>query len=194
MKMLMALAALLALAAGPAAFADGSDPAFYVEGGVGQASVRYNSYSQNPVNQGVIDGSTTALSLIGGLGLNPDFAIELGYHDYGQPTVSRQSGLSVTQCPQAFACSRVSAVTAEAVGRFDILTDLYGEVLGGIQAWNVGSPGSSVIGKSSGDSFIYGLRVRHDLHDQFEGWSADVTYEYSNFSTSEVRIGLRYTF
>jgi len=194
MKMLMTLTAVLTLCAGTAAYADDADTTFYLEAGVGQESVHYNSYSQNAVNQGVISGTGTALSLVAGTGLNPNFAIEVGYHDYGQPTTGRQNGQSVTSCPQAFACPRISAVTAEAVGRFEILTDLTGEVLGGLQAWNIGTPGSTVIGKSSGDSFIYGLRVRHDLHDQFEGWSADVTYEYSNFSTSEVRIGLRYTF
>lgn len=173
---------------------DGSDTAFYVEAGIGHESVNYNSYSQDPVNQGVIDGTGTALSLIGGSALNQNFALELGYHDYGSPTTGRQSGLSVSLCPTAFSCPHVSAFTAEAVGRFLILPDLTGELLGGLQAWNIGSPGSSVVGKSSGDSLIYGLRVRHDLHDRFEGWSVDVTYEYSAFSTSETRLGLRYTF
>ena len=173
---------------------DDSDMPFYVEAGVGEESVNYNSYSQDSVNQGVISGTGTALSLIGGSTINDNFAIEVGYHDYGSPTTGRQSGQSVSLCPAAFSCPHVSAFTAEAVGRFAILPDLTGEVLGGLQAWNIGSPGSTVIGKSSGDSFIYGVRVRHVLHDQFEGWSVDVTYEYSAFSTSETRVGLRYTF
>lgn len=173
---------------------DDSDMPFYLEAGVGQESVQYNSYSLDIVNQGVISGTGTALSLIGGSAINPNFAIEVGYHDYGNPTAGRQTGQSVSQCPMAFSCPHISAITAEAVGRFTILPDLTGEVLGGLQAWNIGSPGSTVIGKSSGDSFIYGVRIRHDFHDQFEGWSADVTYEYSAFSTSETRVGLRYTF
>ena len=193
MKRLMALPALL-LCFGTAAYADDSDTSFYLEAGVGQESVDHNSYSQSAVNQGVVSGTGTALSLVGGTGLNPHLAIELGYHDYGQPTTGRQSGQSVTLCPQAFACPRISAVTAEAVGRFEILPDLKGEVLGGLQAWNIGNAGSSLFDKTSGDSFIYGVRIRHDLHDRFEGWSVDVTYEYSAFSTSETRIGLRYTF
>jgi len=178
-----------------AAYADdGSDTAFYLEAGVGHESVSYNSYSQDPVNQGVINGTGTALSLVGGYGFNQNFALEVGYHDYGSPTTGRQSELSVSLCPTAFACPHISAFTIEAVGRFLILPDLTGEVLGGVQAWNIGSPGNTVIGKTSGDSLIYGLRVRHDLHDRFEGWSVDVTYEYSAFSTSETRIGLRYSF
>lgn len=173
---------------------DDSDMPFYLEAGVGQESVHYNSYSQDSVNQGVISGTGTALSLVGGSTINANFAIEVGYHDYGSPTAGRQAGQSLSQCPMAFSCPHISALTAEAVGRFTILPDLTGEVLGGLQAWNIGSPGSTVVGKSSGDSFIYGVRIRHDLHDQFEGWSVDVTYEYSNFSTSETRVGLRYTF
>lgn len=194
MKKFLALAALLPLGAAQTALADDADTTFYLEAGVGQGSVHYNSYSQNAVNQGVIDGTATALSLVAGSGLNDHFAVEFGYHDYGRPTTAQQTGLTVNQCPQAFNCPHISAVTLEAVGRFPIVTDLTGEVLGGIQAWNIGSPGNTVIGKTSGESFIYGLRLRHDFHDQYEGWSADVTYEYSNFSTSEVRIGLRYTF
>lgn len=192
MKRLLALTALL-MCFGTAS-ADDVAPVFYLEAGVGQESVNHNSYSQNAVNQGVISGNATALSLVAGTGLNPNFAIELGYHDYGRPTTGQQSGLSVSLCPKAFACPRISAVTAEAVGRFEILPDLTGEVLGGVQAWNISNSGGTLFDKTSGDSFIYGVRVRHDLHDQFEGWSVDVTYEYSAFSTSEARIGLRYTF
>jgi len=194
MKKLLALATLLSLGLTDVAFADDADTTFYLEAGVGQSSTHYNSYSQNAVNQGVIDGTSTALSLVAGTGLNDNFAIEVGYHDYGRPTTSQQSGLAVSQYPLPFTCPHVSAFTVEAVGRYTFMPDITGELLGGVQAWNIGSPGSTVIGKTSGDSFIYGLRVRRDLHDQFEGWSADVTYEYSNFSTSEVRLGLRYTF
>lgn len=193
MKRLMALPALL-LFFGPAAYADGPDTNFYLEAGVGQESVNHNNYSLNAVNQGVISGNATALSLVAGTGLNPNFAIEVGYHDYGQPTTGRQSGLSVSSCPQTFACPRISAVTVEAVGRFEILPDLTGEVVGGLQAWNISNAASSLFDKTSGESFIYGVRVRHDLHELFEGWSVDVTYEYSTFSTAEARIGLRYTF
>ena len=195
MSRLKALSLMACLCFSAATYAnDDSGTPFYLEAGVGQESVHYNSYSLDAVNQGVISGTGTALSLIGGSAINANFAIEVGYHDYGSPSAGRQTGQSVSQCPMAFSCPHISALTAEAVGRFTILPDLTGEVLGGLQAWNIGSPGSSVIGKSSGDSFIYGLRIRHDLHDQFEGWSVDVTYEYSNFSTSETRVGLRYTF
>ncbi|HLW74543.1 MAG TPA: hypothetical protein VKT74_05695, partial [Gammaproteobacteria bacterium] len=115
-------------------------------------------------------------------------------HDYGNPTLGQQTGQSVTQCPQAFSCPHLSAITVELVGRLEIMTDLTGEVLGGVQAWSLGSPGSTAIGKSSGQTTVFGLRVRHDFHDQYEGWSFDVTYEYSRFSTAEARVGLRYTF
>ena len=195
MSSLKALSLMACLCFSAGAYADDdSTTAFYVEAGVGHESVNYNSYSQDAVNRGVISGTGTALSLIGGSAINANFAIEVGYHDYGSPTAGRQSGQSVALCPATFSCPHISAFTAEAVGRFLILPDLTGEVLGGVQAWNIGSPGSTIIGKSSGDSFIYGLRMRHDLHDQFEGWSVDVTYEYSAFSTSETRVGLRYTF
>lgn len=194
MKRCLLFAALLFCSATAAYADDDTLPSFYLEAGIGQDSVNYNTYSQDAVNQGVISGNTTSESLIAGVGLNQNLAAELGYHDYGHPTVGQQTGQSVNQCPQAFSCPNVSAITAELVGRLEIMTDLTGEVLGGIQAWNVSSPGSTVIGKSSGQSAVVGLRVRHDFHDQFEGWSFDVTYEYSRFSTAEARVGLRYTF
>lgn len=177
--------------------ADDADHPVYAEAAVGTGTVNYNTYSQNVVTQGVIGGNTTTATVLGGFAFNSYFAAELGYHDYGKPTLSQQNGgvgSSPPMCPHDFSCPHVTGLTLEGVGRFEIITDLYGEVLAGLQVWRAGAPAETYIGKSSGNSAIYGLRVRHDFHDQWEGWSFDVTYEYSEFSTSETRIGLRYTF
>jgi len=166
----------------------------YVEAAVGEGTVNYNSLSQNAAPQGVIGGNVATMSLLGGYAFNPYFALELGYHDYGKPTLSQQAGGGLTSCPGSFSCPHVTGITFEAVGRFEIITDLYGEVSGGLQNWHAGDPAATYIGKSNGNSAIYGLGVRHDFHDQFEGWSFTIRYEYSQFSTSETRIGLRYSF
>ena len=137
MKKLMALAAVLSLGMTAPAYADGTGTPFYLEAGVGQSSTHYNSYSQNAVNQGVIDGSTTALSLVAGAGLNDNFAVEFGYHDYGKPTTAQQTGLTVSQCPKSFSCPHISAVTLEAVGRFPIITT------SPARCWVVSRPGAS---------------------------------------------------
>lgn len=169
----------------------------YLEAAVGEGTVNYGSLSQNAAPQGVIGGNTTTISLLGGYAFNPNFALELGYHDYGKPTLSQQtSGVNgpLNSCPGSFSCPHVTGITFEAVGRFEIVTDLYGEVSGGVQNWHAGDPAAAYIGKSNGDSAVYGLGVRHDFHDQLEGWSFTIRYEYSEFSTSETRIGLRYSF
>ena len=176
---------------------DGTTTLAYVEAAAGEGTVNYNSLTQSAAPQGVIGGNVTTVSLLGGYAFNPYFALELGYHDYGKPTLSQQtSGVNgpLNSCPSSFSCPHVTGITFEAVGRFEIITDLYGEISGGVQNWHAGDPTSTYIGKSNGYSAVYGLGVRHDFHDQFEGWSFTIRYEYSQFSTSETRIGLRYSF
>lgn len=176
---------------------DGTWMHAYLEAAVGQGTVNYNSYTQNAAPQGVIGGNVTTVSLLGGYAFTPYFALELGYHDYGKPTLSQQTaGINgpLISCPSNFPCPHVTAFSLEAVGRFELVTDLYGEVFGGLQSWHAGDPAAAYIGSGHGNSAIYGLGVRHDFHDQFEGWSFTVRYEYSEFSTSETRIGLRYSF
>lgn len=192
-------ALLLVLSLGSCAAAqadDGTTTPTYVEAAAGEGTVNYNSYSQSAGAQGVIGGNVTTVALLGGYAFDPNFALELGYHDYGKPTLNQQtSGVGpLSSCPTSFSCPHVTGITFEAVGRFEIITDLYGEVSGGLQNWHAGDPAATYIGKSNGNSAIYGLGVRHDFHDQFEGWSFTIRYEYSEFSTSETRIGLRYSF
>lgn len=193
-RLLISTLVLLCLSTG--AYADDdSDSLFYVEAGIGHVSVNYNSLSEDAVNQGVIDGVGTSESLLGGFVINPNFALELGYHDYGSPAGIVQNGVDVSStCPGDFSCPHITGITAEAVGRYEIMPDLTVEVLGGVLAWHAGAPAGIFIGKTTGTSLAYGLRLRKDLHDAMEGWSADVTYEHSAFSTDEVRLGLRYNF
>lgn len=195
MTRFVALSLMLLCFSAAARADDESYNLFYVEGGIGDATLHYNSLSEGAVNQGVISGTTTGASLLGGFSFNTNFALELGYHDYGRPAGLIQNGVDITStCPQNFSCPHITGITLEAVGRYEIMPDLTGEILGGVESWHAGAPASTMLGKTSGTSLAYGLRIRHDLHDQFEGWSADVTYEHSAFSTDEVRIGLRYSF
>lgn len=197
MTRLKALSLLPILCFSAAVYADDDGTqSFYAEAALGEGTVNYGSFSQNSVTQSIIGGNTTTATVLGGFAFNEYFAMELGYHDYGRPTVSQQTGgpgSSVPMCSGS-ACPHITGATLEGVGRFGIITDLYGEALAGVQFWHGGAPTESIVGKSSGISGVYGLRVRHDFHDQFEGWSFDVTYEYSTFSTAETRVGLGYTF
>lgn len=187
---------LMLLGISAAAHAEGGpDSLFYVEAGIGHVSVKYNSLSESAINQGVIDGTGTAESVLGGFVINPNFALEAGYHDYGNPAAITQSGINITSsCPMDFSCPHINGISVEAVGRYEILPDLTGELLGGLLEWHAGAPAGTLIGKTNGTSLAYGVRLRKDLHDVMDGWSADVTYEHSAFSTDEVRLGLRYDF
>ena len=176
---------------------DAAETPYYVEAAVGQGTVNYNSYNQNATPQGIIAGNITTFSLLGGFAVNSNLALELGYHDYGNPTLNQQtSGINgpLNACPSSFPCPHITAFSLEAIGRFEIVTDLYGEISGGLQGWRAGAPAATYIGKSKGYSAVYGLGVRHDFHDQYDGWSFTIRYEYSEFSTAETRIGLRYSF
>jgi|SRR5579863_3118685 len=182
--------ALLAVSAGARAD-DGLDTPFYVEAGIGHVSLNHGNKSLTPTTTGGIDGTGTAVSLGGGFRFTDYLAVELGYHDYGNPTAFNQGGSFVQFCPQAFSCPHVTGFTAELVGRYELVADLYGELLLGGLDWHVGSPGSNFLTKTTGADLIYGLRVSHSFEN---GWSADVTYERSQFITEETRLGISYSF
>ena len=168
-----------------------ADTPFYVEAGIGHVSVDTDSFSLTPSNSSFVSGTDTAVSLIGGWRLDDMFGVELGYHDYGSPTAYTQSGTSPTSCPQSFSCPHVSGITAELVARRELVPDLDGELLLGVLDWRVSTSGSLHLAKSTGNDFIYGLRVMHSFDN---GWSAGVIYERSNFTTEETRFGVRYSF
>ncbi len=189
MKRLAVLLAFASLSAG-AAHADDATP-FYVSAGVGHVSVDKGSISLSGGSGGGINGTDTAVSLSGGYQFDPHFGIELGYHDYGTPTAFSQTGFILAECPASFSCPKVSGITAEVLGRMELVPDLDGILRAGVLAWNIGSPGLSFLKDTSGNAFIYGIGVQH--HFDY-GLSVDVTYERSNFTTEETRIGLSYAF
>ena len=156
----------------------------------------YNSLSAAPVNQGVIDGTGTGMMIGAGYLFNQYFALEAGYHDYGNPTAmsQNQNSSQIGDCPGSFSCPHITAFTLEAAGRYEIVPDLTGELLGGVQEWHAGAPAESLLGKSNGALFVYGLRFSHGLDDMVQGLSVDIAYEHSAFSISETRIGLHYNF
>jgi Outer membrane protein beta-barrel domain len=188
----LCLFALALLAASACARADdGPDAPFYVGVGVGHVSLNHDGRSLTPTNAGGIDGTGTAESVSGGYWLTDYLAVELGYHDYGTPTAFNQSGTLLQFCPQTFSCPKVTGLTGELVGRYQLVPDLYGELLVGGLDWHVGSPGSAFLTKTTGTDLVYGLRVSHSFGN---GWNADVTYERSQFITEETRLGVSYSF
>lgn len=182
--------ALLATAAGARAD-DSLDTPFYVGAGIGHVSLNHGSLSLTPTNSGGIDGTGTAESVGAGYWFTDYAAVELGYHDYGNPEAFKQGGTQVQFCPQAFSCPHANGFTVELVGRYQMVPDLYGELLVGGLDWHVGPPASSFLAKTAGTDLIYGLRVSHSFGN---GWNADVTYERSQFITEETRLGVSYSF
>jgi opacity protein-like surface antigen len=192
-KLMLTVAVFSLIAAAMPAQADDDMPAapFYVGAAIGHVSVDHGNISLSGGQGGGIDGSGTSWSASGGYYFMDNFGAELGYHDYGKPTAFKQIGLSVQQCPASFSCPQVSAVTAELLGKMELVPMLDGILRLGVQEWNVGSPGGQFLNKTRGSAFIYGIGVSR--HFDY-GLNLDITYEHSSFSTGETRIGLSYSF
>jgi opacity protein-like surface antigen len=164
---------------------------FYVGLDLGHVSVSRGNLSAGGANGGGIDGSGSSWSLLGGYYFTDNFGVELGYHDYGKPTAFEQSGLLVQECPVSFSCPQVSAGTAEFLGKLELVPQLDGILRLGVQEWDVGAPGGTLLGKTSGSALIYGIGVSR--HFDY-GLNLDITYEHSSFTTGETRIGVSYSF
>ena len=170
---------------------DDSTTPFYVGAGIGHVSVDRGSVSLSGANSGYINGTGTAVSVLGGYYITDNFGVELGYHDYGKPTAYFQSGITPIRCGASFSCPQVSGVTAILLGKVELVPQVDGILRLGLLEWNVGSPGSTLLNKTSGNAFIYGVGVRR----RFDyGFNLDITYERSNFTTEETRIGISYSF
>lgn len=192
-KFMLTVAVLGFMAGSAAARADDgmSGTPFYVGADIGHVSVDRGSVSSTGAQGGGIDGSGTSWGVLGGYYFTDNFGAELGYHDYGKPAAFEQSGISVLQCPMSFSCPQVSAVTAELLGRIEVVPMLDGILRLGVQEWNVGSPGGQILGKTRGSELIYGIGVSRSLDYNL---NLEITYEHSSFSTGETRIGVSYSF
>jgi OmpA-OmpF porin, OOP family len=194
MQKLMLTAAVFGFMAvtAPAHADDGTlDTPFYIGADIGHVSVDRGSISLTGAQSGGIDGSGTSWSVLSGYYFTDNFGAELGYHDYGKPTAFEQTGLAVQQCPVSFSCPQLSAVTAELLGKMEVVPMLDGILRLGVQEWNVGSPGGQFLDKTSGSTFIYGIGVSRHFDYNL---NLDITYEHSSFTTGETRIGISYSF
>lgn len=189
------LVCLAMLAAAPAAWADDNGPAagtpFYVGLDLGHASLSRGSISASGAASSGIDGSGSSWSVLGGYYFTDNIGVELGYHDYGKPAAFRQTGLAVQECPVNFSCPQVSAITAEFLGKLELVPMLDGILRLGVQEWDVGSPGGQLLDKTSGSAFVYGIGVSRHFDYNL---NLDITYEHSSFTTGETRIGISYSF
>jgi len=191
MRRLALLLALISLSVGLARADDDPATPFYVGAGIGHVSVDRGSISLSGANSGYINGTGTAVSVLGGYYFTDNLGVELGYHDYGKPSAFFQSGFTPTKCGVSFSCPQVSGVTAMLLGKVELVPQVDGILRLGMLEWNVGSPGGTLLGKTSGNAFIYGVGARR----RFDyGLSIEVTYERSNFTTEETRLGVSYSF
>lgn len=192
---LLVLVCLAMLVATPAAWADDArstaEMPFYVGLDLGHASLSRGSISTSGAQSNGIDGSGSSWSVLGGYYFTDNVGVELGYHDYGKPGAFRQTGFNLQNCPADFSCPQVSAVTAEFLGKLEVVPMLDGVLRLGLQEWNVGSPGGQLLDKTSGSAFIYGVGVSRHFDYSL---NLDITYERSSFTTGETRIGVSYSF
>lgn len=192
-SVILAVAATISLCSAAGVCADDDLPAapFYVEADFGHVSVDRGSISLTSAQSGGINGTGSAVSLLGGYFFTDYIGVELAYHDYGSPTAFLQSGLNVTECPTSFSCPKITALTAELLGKIEVVPQLDGILRAGLQDWNVGSPGQNLLSKTSGQAFIYGVGVRRRFDN---GLNFVATYERSSFTTEETRIGVSFSF
>lgn len=178
-------------AAGAVHAADTTTGPAYIGLDLGHVSMSRGSISATAAAATGINGSGTSWSLLGGYYFTDNFGAELGYHDYGKPGGFIQSGAFLRNCPKDFSCPQVSAVTGELLGKIELVPMLDGILRLGVQEWNVGSPGGQLLDKTNGSAFIYGIGVRRRFDYCL---NLDITYERSNFTTEDTRIGVSYSF
>jgi hypothetical protein len=200
---LFVTASVLLLCAVPA---QSDDNPIYLEAGIGHASLSRGA----PANQGVssgIDGTTTSKILLAGYIVNPHFAVEIGYHDFGKPTsffsnntgtpchvVGQPAFACNDVCPDAvnqFPCPHITGVSGEAVGRYWWNDRLTLEALAGLLRWRGGYPTKVLLNSDSGGVVLLGLRASYMFSEDF---GFDITYEHSQFTTEETSLALRYSF
>jgi hypothetical protein len=183
------------------------DNPFYLEAGIGHASVSRGAPSANQGVGGGIDGTTTSKTLVAGYIVNSNFAIEIGYHDFGNPASFYITNVGITcaigappfacnggACPDSakqFPCPHITGLSGEAVGRYWWNDKLTLEAFAGLMRWSGGYPTKLLLNSDSGGVVLLGLRASYMFNDSF---GFDITYEHSQFTTEETSIALRYAF
>jgi hypothetical protein len=181
---------------------------FYLEAGIGHASVSRGTPAANQVVGGGIDGTTTSKTLLAGYIVNSNFAVEIGYHDFGEPAAFYVNRTAVIcgpgqapftcsgggVCPDSakqFPCPHITGLSGEAVGRYGWNDRLTLEAFAGLMRWSGGYPTKVLLNSDSGGVVLLGLRANYMFNDDF---GFDITYEHSQFTTEETSLALRYSF
>lgn len=136
--------------------------AWYVGAAFGPTNTEYQP-TFNPVNAS-IDDSDTALKLIVGQRLGPNFAVELEYADLGDLVRHTAPGINLTM--------QGASLAASVLGRFPVLTHwtMYGRL--GYGYWNADLDVIGASGSKNGFAPVIGLGV-----------------EYTGFVTGPARFG-----
>jgi OOP family OmpA-OmpF porin len=171
---LTALAAL-GLMAATAAQAD-TQPGFYAGAGIGTTKISDDAFDGTG-----IDDSDTGFKIFGGYDFNQNFAVEVGYFDFGEAS-AREGGDSLSV--------GVTGLTASAVGRLPVsdMFALYGKL--GFASYDVKAK-FSIAGFGSGSEsdsdsdLIYGVGGALSFGGNFE---ARLEYEAINVDGGDVNM------
>ena len=102
-KITAALAALIVVAAAPAAYAQDEDAGFYLGGGVGQFNAQIDDVDEVDETVEGWDEDDTAYKIFAGYRLNDFLAFELDYINLGEPSGSVVPGFNVDAAVDGFA-------------------------------------------------------------------------------------------
>ncbi len=176
-----AVAASLLLLAGPAiVLADG----FYVGASVGKASLNEDFDGL------VIDDSATSFRVVAGWRFNDYFALEGGYHNFGD----FEQTLDIAGVPSTVSLS-ADGFTLGAAGGVPVSERFALTARAGMYFWNGTAEINNVSQATPEDSNLYlGAGVKFDVNEQIQLTADWTRYELESAVSGVFSVGLQYQF
>jgi len=175
LRMTSTLAAMVALALAPAAFAQQQDEVsgFYAGGGVGQFNASIDDVDDVDATVDDWDDDDTAYKLFAGYRLNPYLGFELAYINLGEPSGAVVPGFNVDAAIDGFAPYIVGTIP---LGRY---FEIYGRAGYYFYDATVGvedAVGGRVEFDEESEDFVYGAGIGANL-----GEKLNLRFEYEKF-------------
>lgn len=165
-----------ALVLGAAAFgAQAQDTGFYAGVGAGQALVDERAY----------DDEDTAFSVFGGYQFHRNFALEVGYTDFGK-LEPRGAGTDL----------ELTSAYVIAVGILPFTDKFSGYAKAGFQAWELDRaiPGLTGTAKDDGTDPLYGVGLQYRFNDLFALRGEYIRSEVEDLDVDTAQVQVRFDF
>ncbi|TWG92827.1 OOP family OmpA-OmpF porin [Luteimonas sp. J16] len=166
---------LAAVLLGGASLAHAQDTGWYAGVGAGQALVDERGY----------DDEDAAFSVFGGYQFHRNFALELGYTDFGK-LEPRGEGANL----------EASSVSLAAVGILPFTEKFSGYAKAGLQRWDIDGSLPGLTGTTSGDGTdpLYGLGLQYRFTDAVALRGEYVRSEFEDADVDTAQVQVRFDF